>query len=183
MRKFPCKYQADHKQRASHWQDKCKFPLRRRGSYSGKEHKGRYGESLPHKIPGSGVSRAPWHPGLGNQKGLSESAKPSPLPQSFPLPQPPPALSFSCFSGPQAPTGPWGVCPASPSLFSSIHSCSSSRASINPPCSRADADFGQRGREDAKSLRGPGRQTPMSVAGRAEEKGQRERGHHQEGPP
>lgn len=71
MRKFPCKCQADHRHRASHQGDKCKF-LWRGGAAAAAAGTQRSGESLPHTLPRSGVS--PECPGVGNQKGLFASA-------------------------------------------------------------------------------------------------------------
>lgn len=72
MRKFPCKCQADHRHRASHQGDECKFLWRGRGSSSGCRDTEVWRKSLPHTLPRSGVS--PECPGVGNQKGLLESA-------------------------------------------------------------------------------------------------------------
>lgn len=129
-------------------------------------------KSLPHIIPGSGVSQASasWP---GEPKG--------PLRVSFP------GLGSLYPSRPTSPQlCPSPACPGRrlplrglpgfcfPHLVPST-ACPSSRASTNPPSSRADAGFGQRGRDNTKSSRGPGWQPPMYVAGRAEEKVKGER--------
>lgn len=56
MRKFPCKCQADHRHRASHGGDKCKFLWRRRGCTQDRDTTEVWRKSLPRTLPRSGVS-------------------------------------------------------------------------------------------------------------------------------
>lgn len=54
MRKFPCKCQADHRHRASHQGDKCKFLWRRRGSSQGPDTDRGFEKELPTHFQGQG---------------------------------------------------------------------------------------------------------------------------------